>query len=288
MHVDGAVTPLMIADLRRLSSQTRHIRLDLRTALVSPAGAQALLAWQQYAGDRLELLLPKAATFLQPAEPMSTTDTAPVDLPDLLTHELRGPLAVAHLRLEALRAHLAGSGLAEESHACDDCLDCLHAVDRLLGTYLTASRPWEMAVVDLGAVSQAAVQAIAASYPQARISLHRAPAAALLVNGEPQALQQLIWNLLRNSVEAGGEVTVELSMTAGSTHLCVRDTGPGFPPAVLASPAKRLPSAKPGGMGIGLLLCRWIAQRHGGQLALANTAQGAVVTVHFPRVSDPG
>ncbi len=289
MRLDGAVTPLMIADLRRLSAQARHIRLDLRTALVSPPGALALLAWQQSNGDRLELLLPKATTFLQPAELRGTADTAPVDLPDLLTHELRGPLAVAHLRLQTLRAHLAASGLAEEANACEDSLACLRAVDRLLDTYLTASRPWQTVPVDLAAICQVAMQAVSARYPEARITLHRAPPdTPLLVGGEPQALQQVIWNLLRNSVEAGGEVAIELSLVAGAPLLCVRDTGPGFPPTVLASPAQRLPSAKPGGMGIGLLLCRWIAQRHGGQLSLANASAGAVVTVQFPPLSGPG
>jgi signal transduction histidine kinase len=89
-------------------------------------------------------------------------------------------------------------------------------------------------------------------------------------------LDQLLINLLRNAgdaaLETGGEVRVGWRDGRHQLELWVEDEGPG-----LTSTANLFVpffTTKPGGTGIGLVLCRQIAEAHGGSLALENRLQG--------------
>lgn len=291
IRVDGAVSAQLVADLRQVSSAAERWHLDLRGAWLSTDGAVALRAWQQAARGRLELVLPGAlgAAPLEPGEAPASPGS-PVDLPDLLAHEVRGPLAVAHLRLQTLANRLQQQGLADEATSCQGAISGLEAVARLLDIYLTASRPWQSRPVDLQAVCRAAAAAAAELDAAERVSVHThglEAATAPLVHGEASALHQMLWNLVRNALEAsapGGGVRIDLRATARA-HLTlqVHDEGPGFPPEVLATPFQPKRSVKPGGMGIGLVLCHWIVERHQGRITLANGPRGGSVSVVLPR-----
>jgi signal transduction histidine kinase len=69
----------------------------------------------------------------------------------------------------------------------------------------------------------------------------------------------------------------------------VRDHGPGVPDAQLAQLAQafyRPDSARTraaGGVGLGLYLCRLVAQAHGGRLVLSNTRPGLRVQAELPK-----
>ncbi len=96
------------------------------------------------------------------------------------------------------------------------------------------------------------------------------------VEADPDQLDQLLINLVRNAVEAsaetGGGVTVDWDITRSSLKLRVRDEGLG-----LASTENLFVpffTTKPGGSGIGLVLSRDVADAHGGSLALANRSDG--------------
>ena len=100
------------------------------------------------------------------------------------------------------------------------------------------------------------------------------PAEPLLLQGDPEALRQLVTNLVLNALDAAvaGEtapprVLVELARGAnGGGLLRVQDTGPGPAPAVRDQLFNSFVSTKPDGFGLGLFVARQIAQRHGGQL----------------------
>ncbi len=293
VRVDGIVSAHLVADLRRLSGTARQTRIDLRGAWVSTEGVEALRSWHLAAPGRLELVLPAALT-VAPADlgadagqPEGAHDT-PVDLPDLLAHEVRGPLAIAHLRLQTLAARLAGTGQADEATNCESAIASLEAVGRLLDTYLTASRPWKARPLELGDVCTTAAEALRDLAPDCKITVCRNPVGAeFWLDGERQAIQQLVWNLLRNGLEAAGpDGAVALDISASDRErravLRVGDDGPGFPAAILAAPFQRRRSDKTGGMGIGLVLCRWIVERHGGTITLANGRHGGIVTVELP------
>ena len=287
VRVDGAVTPALVQDLRRVSARFRFVRCDLRTAHLSAEGANALRAWHAAARDALELLLPDAVVPVAAAD-RPAGPGAPVDILDLLAHEMRGPLSVAHLRLQTQAARLAARGLADEAAAARTAMGGLDAVTRLFETYRTASRPWTLRAVSLPALAaDAAGQArdqVGHGTVDVRVS---PPETDVWVRGEQQALLQLIWNLVRNGLEAAGpearvRIDIAAPQDAGPVDAIICDNGPGFPPDVLAAPFRTRASRKDGGMGIGLILCNWIVERHQGRMRLRNGPAGAEVHLEMP------
>ncbi|MBK5296692.1 MAG: PAS domain-containing protein, partial [Vicinamibacteria bacterium] len=90
------------------------------------------------------------------------------------------------------------------------------------------------------------------------------------VNADAAQLEQLLINLVRNAADAalvtGGAVQVGWGLADGRVRVWVDDQGPGVSnPANLFVPFF---TTKPGGSGIGLVLCRQIAEAHGGTVTL--------------------
>ncbi len=105
------------------------------------------------------------------------------------------------------------------------------------------------------------------------------------VDADPNQLSQVLWNLLRNAVEAagdGGRVHVSVFRDGDDVAVTVRDDGPGFE----GDPAQHLEpfvTTKPDGSGFGLAIARRIVEDHSGRIELANRPEGgAEVTVRFP------
>lgn len=92
------------------------------------------------------------------------------------------------------------------------------------------------------------------------------------VQADPDQLEQLLINLLHNAVDAaletGGGVRVGWVRDSGSLEVWVQDDGPGIPSS--ANLFVPFFTTKPGGSGIGLVLCRQIAEAHAGSLTLEN------------------
>jgi PAS domain S-box-containing protein len=113
-----------------------------------------------------------------------------------------------------------------------------------------------------------------------------------LIQGDRVQLQQVVLNLIINAVEAMGgtsEGARELLLSsepdeADGVRVAVRDTGPGFTPGSLEHIFETFYTTKPGGLGMGLSICRSIIEAHGGRLwASANSPRGAIVRFVIPR-----
>ena len=104
-------------------------------------------------------------------------------------------------------------------------------------------------------------------------------------------LEQAVWNLLSNALKFtpdGGSVTVTLRLGHRQVLLAVSDTGCGSPAGNMETVfdgylhPERL-AVLPGGLGLGLPLCRRIAEGHGGRLLLdSREGQGTTVTLALP------
>jgi signal transduction histidine kinase len=96
----------------------------------------------------------------------------------------------------------------------------------------------------------------------------------LRVHADPDQLEQLLINLLRNAAEAsletGGDVHVGWAVADGHLDVWVDDEGPGLPQT--ANLFVPFFTTKAHGSGIGLVLSRQIAEAHGGTLTLQNRA----------------
>jgi signal transduction histidine kinase len=109
-----------------------------------------------------------------------------------------------------------------------------------------------------------------------------------LVQGDRVQLQQVILNLIINAVEALRSVDEgprELLISTGKIEpdralVVVRDSGPGLTPASLERVFDAFYTTKPGGLGMGLSICRSIIEAHGGQL-WATTDQPQGISFQF-------
>jgi signal transduction histidine kinase len=112
-----------------------------------------------------------------------------------------------------------------------------------------------------------------------------------LIRGHRTELQQVILNLIVNAVEAMSDVnkgsrhllisTVE--DTSNGVLVAVRDSGPGLNPEGLGRLFEAFYTTKPGGMGMGLSICRSIIEDHGGRVwAAADVPEGASFYFSLP------
>ncbi len=224
-----------------------------------------------------------------------------------LAHELRTPLGairnalyvLEQLGIEDERAlrqlTLANRQSRNLARLVDDLLD----VSRVVRGKLELRRE----VIDLVAVAEGVIQTLRPLVEASRLHLHVSLSQEpLCVEADPVRLEQVISNLLNNSVRytpEGGEIWVSLersserSGAASKAVLQVRDTGMGIHPDLLPKIFDLYMQAHSGstrsreGLGIGLTLVRRLVEIHGGSVAAesAGPGQGSRFTVRLPLVS---
>jgi signal transduction histidine kinase len=108
-------------------------------------------------------------------------------------------------------------------------------------------------------------------------------------------LQQVMLNLVMNAVEAmntTGNGSRELLISTRKTQpdvvvVAVRDSGPGLATATIERLFDAFYTTKPGGLGLGLSICRSIIETHGGRLsAKDNVPHGATFEFSLPTYPD--
>jgi two-component system nitrogen regulation sensor histidine kinase NtrY len=121
---------------------------------------------------------------------------------------------------------------------------------------------------------------------ETRLPVGVLPGPFACVNADADQLEQLLINLVRNAADAaletGGGVAVGWKRGRERLEIWVADDGPGLPETTnLFVPFF---TTKPGGSGIGLVLCRQIAEAHGGSLTLENRRghKGSIARLFLP------
>lgn len=223
----------------------------------------------------------------------------------VLSHELRTPLQAMlgwteMLRPRAHDAHLVERGLAtiERSAAAQQRLiEDLLDVSRIVAGTLRIERTR----VDLGRVVAEAVESArsAASAKSIRLDAALAPLAGEVL-GDPDRLQQIVANLIANSVKftpCGGRIGVRLDPGGTTARIVVEDTGCGISPALLPHVFDRFrqgengTTRRQGGLGLGLAIVRHLVELHGGSVTAESRGEGrgAMFTVTLPVVdAEPG
>lgn len=209
----------------------------------------------------------------------------------VLSHEINNSLAP----IQSIATSLQGMiGRGDPAEWMDDVRAGLtvvarrsEALSRFLGAYARLAR---LPAPTLAPVSVTGlVERVVAL--DARTAVKVVPGPAAWVRGDADQLEQLLINLLKNGVEAagetGGSVTVTWAEAPGEVELLVEDEGPGL----LETRNLFVPfyTTKPDGSGIGLVLCRQIAEAHGGTLTLENARhrRGCDARLRLPRVAPP-
>jgi signal transduction histidine kinase/ActR/RegA family two-component response regulator len=215
-----------------------------------------------------------------------------------VSHELRTPLNAIFGWVRLLRSDSLND--AQRAHALEVVERNTRAQAQLIEDLLDMSRivtgklRLDMRRVDLGGIVRTAVDSVkpAAQAKELVIALDLDPQVGL-VSGDPDRLQQVVWNLLTNSVKftpRAGRVDVSLRAEGSEVVLQVKDTGIGIPRDLLPHVFERFrqgassASRTHGGLGIGLALVRHLAELHGGTAAAESEGEGhgATFTVRLP------
>ncbi|MBD1863348.1 MULTISPECIES: PAS domain S-box protein [Trichocoleus] len=157
--------------------------------------------------------------------------------------------------------------------------------------------------VELITVITAATDAVRPAAEAKGISLEpKLNEAATQVLGDPDRLQQIVWNLLANAIKftpRGGQVEISLELIDSCIQIRVQDTGQGIPAEFLPHVFDRFRQADStstrshGGLGLGLAIVRHLVELQGGTVSAASPGegQGATFTVKLPPLvlsaSDP-
>jgi len=146
------------------------------------------------------------------------------------------------------------------------------SLSRFIGSY---ARLAKLPRPQLQPLEVAACVGRAASF-ETRLHVEVAPGPDIAIQGDPDQLEQVLINLLRNAADASlttnGSVKAGWRRDGAMLEIWIKDDGPG-----LSSTANLFVpffTTKPGGSGIGLVLSRQIAEGHGGALTLENRTDG--------------
>ena len=210
----------------------------------------------------------------------------------VLSHELRTPLnaIVGYARL--LRGHLLSGDEAERglealdrnSRALTQIVDDVLDVSRIVSGKIRLNvQPVELPFILHNAVGT--VQP-AADAKGVRITTTIDPRVDP-VSGDPDRLQQVVWNLLTNAVKftpRNGRVQVRLERVNSHIEIVISDTGMGIRSDFLPFVFERFRQAdigttrKSAGLGLGLAIVRHLVEMHGGTVHAASAGEGAGAT----------
>jgi signal transduction histidine kinase/CheY-like chemotaxis protein len=216
----------------------------------------------------------------------------------VLSHELRTPLNSVYGWARMLQSGECDG--ERTAHALDVIMRNASAQVQLIDDLLDVSRivtgkmRLDVRPVDLHAVVEAALDAVRLAAMAKEIRLQRVlDPGAVGVTGDPNRLQQVVWNLLNNAVKftpKGGRVHVRLQRVNSHVEIVVSDTGRGIDAGTLPYIFERFRQADSTttrayqGLGIGLALVRHLIELHGGSVTAQSPGpdKGATFIVKLP------
>lgn len=184
-----------------------------------------------------------------------------------LAHEIRNPLSSISGSIRLLQST---PDLGEEDRELCDLIDReASRLNELVSDMLDLSRPRkpEFRRVDVAALARDVVQLASKSgrgVTDVQI-LYHGPPSGVRIRADEQQARQLLWNLVRNAVQAssaGGEVRVILQTRPERVELTIEDDGVGIDPATLHQLFDAFFTTRSQGTGVGLAVVKRIADEH--------------------------
>ena len=215
------------------------------------------------------------------------------------SHELKTPLTV--LRAGVERAVTTPNLPQETLVTLEETLQEIKRMTELVDALLMLARADEGLAalhrepVDLRSIVAEVQETGELLAEEAGVTMEVAtPAEPVVVSVDASRIRQLILNLVTNAVKytpAGGSVRMQLGPANGRVALSVADTGIGIAAGDLphifdrfwrADSARTRTGERPGA-GLGLAICKWIAEAHGGQIdVVSRPGRGTTFTVVLP------
>ena len=219
-------------------------------------------------------------------------ERALAEMSAILAHEVRNPLA----SLELFAGLLADSGLEAEKRQWIDHVQAglrtlAATVNNVLDFHSAPHR--QFSAVNLAQLLEWVVSFCSPLAHLSGITLsQQVGATEAIFRGDRHGLEQVLLNLVLNSIKAmpnGGRIEISARRLANSKEieLAVADNGPGIPAASLPKIFDPGFSTRAGGPGLGLAVCRKIAEQHGGTIRAESSPQrGTRVRLTLPWVSE--
>ncbi len=219
------------------------------------------------------------------------------------SHELKTPLTV--MRADVERAMSPVSTGTEQAVALEEALQQLTRMADLVDSLLTLARADEgrfdlyREPVELGPLAREVVETARLLGEEPGLEIDSPVIEEVEVSGDLTRLRQLFLNLVTNAIKytpRGGRVEITLTRSGDLVSLSVRDTGIGIAAADLPYVFERFwradrvrsRASERGGFGLGLAICQWIAQAHGGTLSVqSRLGRGSTFTVTLPVAGTP-
>jgi PAS domain S-box-containing protein len=209
-----------------------------------------------------------------------------------LSHELRTPLNAILGWATLLRRLPPGS--ADHTKGLETIERNSRVQAQIIGDLLDMSRiisgkvQLDVQWVSLNEVINAAIDAIRPSVDAKRLRLRATLDAKLSpIRGDPNRLQQVLWNLLTNAVKftpPNGRVDIVLERINSHVEISVEDSGIGIKPEFLAFVFDRFRQAdasttrQHGGLGLGLSIVKHLVELHGGTVRVKSPGEGRGTT----------
>jgi PAS domain S-box-containing protein len=219
----------------------------------------------------------------------------------IMSHELRNPLNVILgyaellLRMEEIKhspgLHRMADAIKRNAVAQSKLIRDLLDLSRLRSGKLELNRETVSPVASI----ENAIETVRIDAEGKEIDIQViAPEDVMFVHADPVRLEQIIWNLLNNSVKftpRGGRITVRLEEDADEIVLTVSDNGQGIDSSFLPHIFEIFRQADAGtnraqaGMGIGLAVVQQLVELHRGTVSAhsSGTGKGATFTIRLPR-----
>lgn len=280
-----------------LALQTERAQeFEALSQTLAAANAELSLANTQLEAEVLERRRAEAQ-LQQLAEKLRQADRRKDEFLATLAHELRNPLAPIRSAVGLLQNECMSAPERQSLDVIDRQLrQLVHMVDDLLDVSRITHGRIELRrqLVELGPLLSTAVET---TLPHLQTMRHElsvdVPATAILVDGDPQRLNQVFGNLLNNASKytlPGGRISLSAQLHGQEVVVCISDTGIGIPPERLDEVFDLFVQIdtslerSQGGLGIGLTLVRRLVQMHGGSIRASSEGKnrGSCFEVRLP------
>ena len=209
------------------------------------------------------------------------------ELGAVMAHEIRNPLA--GIKGFAQLTETADNLEQARLYAGKIVTQSLH-MESLVNELLSFAREErkERQPVDLAVLVQESIAMILMEADPTLVEVIHTPHTSMIILADSDRISQLLLNLLKNGLQSmpdGGELRVELKKVTSVATLSISDTGVGIPPENIPHIFDPFWTSKARGTGLGLALCRKIAEEHGWNLTVESSVGiGTTFTVTVPSI----
>jgi PAS domain S-box-containing protein len=195
-----------------------------------------------------------------------------------VAHEIRNPLTSIKMLIQVNRDKFAEQGLPTDDMELVE--QEIRRMERSVNSLLDYARPEasEFAKFAIADVVRRTIRLVDGRCRSQNVAIEvETPSEPIFVFGDPAQIQQLLLNLILNALDsmpAGGKLKLAVRTAAAQVEVTVSDTGTGIDDAVVGRLFAPFVTTKPNGVGLGLGICRRIAESHRGQLSGSNLVSG--------------